>query len=159
MAVREAWLIAWIECRPLERHAPDPRLSWCRAAQGELGEERILNIALATFAAQIIFVFACRRHARGQHVPLCDRRLRDQPAVESCRIERFRIRRTGLRQHSPWHCSASPLLPHRAAGREQRASGTIIPKDPRTHNGSRVAGQIRPAAVVDIVPFLPVSAD
>ena len=157
--IGEARLIARIERRTLERNAADPRLPWRGATHCELDEERILNVMLANVTSEIVFVFGGRGHASRQHVPSRDRHLRNYAAIESRRIERLGIRRTGRRQHRRWHRAATPLFPHRSAGGEQRAAGAVTPEHARTHDGSRVPRQVGPAVVVDVVALLPVPAD
>lgn len=56
------------------------------------------------------------------------------------------------------HRAAAPSFHRHAAGRENRSPRLVVPEQARPHDGPLIAGQIRPAIGIAVVPLLQVTA-
>ena len=117
-----------------------------------------MPIPLEDFAELMIVALARNRRTRGHDVSVLDQELSHRTGVVPSRLEGFDIGLAGRHQHLAIRRAALAILVGEAGCGKEGPAAAAVPENARTHDASRVAWEIGPGIVVDVVGLLPVTA-
>ena len=142
----------------LDREPGDPRLPTRGSTNGRFAKRGVVPIPLEDLAELMIVALSRNRRARRHDVSVLDQELSDRTGVVASRLEGFDIRLARGRQHLAIRRAAVAILVGKAGRGEEGSAAAAIPEHARTHDASRIAREIGPRIVVDVVGLLPVAA-
>ena len=141
----------------LDRGPRDQRVPPRRAPHRDLGEGRIVAVALEGLPTSMLVPLAREGGARG-HDGAPGQGLPQDAEVLAARVEGFPVRRFHRGEHAPRLGAAAAGLAGRAGREEERPALPVVPEEPRADDAAVVAGHVGPPVAVDVRPTLPVAA-
>jgi hypothetical protein len=117
-----------------------------------------MTVLLAQLSKQMIMLLKRCRKPRRHDVPVRQQHLGIATEVVPAGVQCFAIRCACRGQHRSRQRATRPVLVHYATGEKSRSAVATVPVESRPHDGARVSGEVRPAILISVLPFLPVAA-
>ena len=152
MEVREPRHIEWIVRLALERDAADPRVTPAHAAQRGFGEHVGVAIILDGRSKHVFVALQRAGDAAIEHQRTAKDFLIQAADVDPGRIDRLAIIHTLQLRRQRIADGATIAVLSGVAHREPAAAGlAVFPEQARPHHKTRVAREVVPAVVIDVV--------